>query len=48
MEKKFDSGLESVENAPKSGRPVCIFDEIISKVNKTVERNARYTVHDIA
>ena len=46
-EKKIDSVLES-KNAPKAGRPKSAScDEIVSKV-KEVERDARYTVCDIA
>ena len=47
--KKFDSGLESIKNAPYSRRPNSAFcDEIVSKVKEIVERDARYTVRDIA
>ena len=46
--KKFDSGLESIQNAPKSGRPKSTYcRKMVSKV-KIVERDARYTVCDIA
>ena len=46
---KFDSGLETIENEPKSGRPKCAScDEIVSKVKEIIERDARYTVRDIA
>ena len=48
--KKFDSGLESIENAPKSGRLkfASCDGESVSKVKEIVERDARCTVHDIA
>ena len=47
--KKFDSVLESIENAPKSGRPKSAScDENVSKVKEISERDARYTVRDIA
>ena len=47
--KKFDSGLELIESAPKSGRPESAScDKNVSKVKEIVERDARYTVHDIA
>ena len=45
--KKLDSGLESIENAPKSEMPKsasCY--EIVSKVKEIVKRNARYTLRD--
>ena len=46
--KKFDSWLESMGNAAESGRQKSAScDEIVSKVNKIVERDARYTVRDI-
>ena len=46
--KKFDSGLESIENAYKSGRQKSAFcDEILSKIKEIVERDARYTVRDV-
>ena len=47
--KKFESGLELIKNAPKSGRPKPAFcGKIIPKVEEIVERDARYTVRDIA
>ena len=47
--KKFNSGLESDQNAPKSGRPKSAScDKIVSKVKQIVERDDSYTVHDIA
>ena len=46
--REFDSGLESIENAPKSGRSKSAScDEFISEVKEFVERDARYTVRDI-
>ena len=40
---KSDSGLESVENATKYGRPKSAScDEIVSKVKEIVETDARY------
>ena len=45
--KKFDSGLESIKNALKSGRPKSAScDEIVSKV-KVIFEKASYTVCDI-
>ena len=42
--KKFVSGVESIENAPKSGR-----QNSASKIKKeTIEGDARFTVRDIA
>ena len=47
--KKFDSWLESIENAAKPGRPKSAsYDKIVSKAKEIVERDARYTVSDIA
>ena len=47
--KKFDSGLESIENAPKSGRPrSACYDNNVSKEKEIVERDASYTVRNIA
>ena len=37
--RKFDSGLASIKNAPKPGRPKSVScDEIVSKVREFVER----------
>ena len=48
-QKKFNSGLESIENAPKSGRQKSAScDEIVSKVKEIVKRYARFPVRDIA
>ena len=47
--KEFESGVESIKNAPKSGRPKsasCI--EIVSKIKEIIEGDARFTVRDIA
>lgn len=47
--KKFDSGLQSVENTPKSGRPKrATAKENVAKVKEIIEKDARYTVRDIA
>ena len=36
--KKFESGLESIKNAPKSGRPKSASrKEIVSKIKKIIE-----------
>ena len=46
---KFESGVESIKNAPKSGRPKhAAPKEIVSKIKEIVEGDARYTVRDIA
>ena len=46
---KFESGVESIKNAPKSGRPkFASRKEIISKIKEIVEGDARFTVRDIA
>ena len=47
--KKFESGVESIKNAPKSGRPKSAFcKEIVSKIKEIIEGDARFTVSDIA
>ena len=47
--KKFESGVESIKNAPKSGRPKSASRiEIVSKIKEIIEGDARFTVHDIA
>ena len=47
--KKFESGVESIKHAPKSGRPKSAFcKEIVSKIKKIIEGDARFTVRDIA
>ena len=46
---KFESGVESIKNAPKSGRPkFASRKEIVSKIKEIIEGDARFTVHDIA
>ena len=46
---KFESGVESIKNAPKSGRPkFASRKEIISKIKEIIEGDARFTVRDIA
>ena len=46
---KFESGLESIKNAPKSGRPkFASRKEIVSKIKEIIEGDARFTVRDIA
>ena len=47
--KKFESGLESIKNAPKSGRPKSASrKEIVSKIKEIIEGDARFTVCNIA
>ena len=47
--KKFESGVESIKNAPKSGRPKSASrKEIVSKIKEILEGDARFTVRDIA
>ena len=47
--KKFESGVESTKNAPKSGRPKSASrKEIVSKIKEIIEGDARFTVRDIA
>ena len=47
--KKFEPGVESIKNAPKSGRPKSASrKEIVSKIKKIIEGDARFTVRDIA
>ena len=46
---KFESGVESIKNAPKSGRPkFASRKDIFSKIKEIIEGDARYTVRDIA
>ena len=46
--KKFESGVESIKNAPKSGRPKSASrKETVSK-KEIIEGDARFTVCDIA
>ena len=47
--KKSESGVESIKNAPKSGRPKSASrKEIVSKIKEIIEGEARFTVRDIA
>ena len=47
--KKFESGVESIKNAPKSGRPKSASrKEIVSKIKEIIEGDARFTARDIA
>ena len=46
--KKFESGVESIKNAPKSGRKSASRKEIVSKIKEIIEGDARFTVCDIA
>ena len=47
--KKFESGVESIKNAPKSGRPKSAScKEIVSKIKEIIEGDARFTVRDVA
>ena len=47
--KKFESGVESIKNAPKSGRPKSAFrKEIVTKIKEIIEGDARFTLRDIA
>ena len=46
---KFESGVESIKNAPKSGRPkFASRKEIVLKVKEIIEGDARFTIRDIA
>ena len=46
---KFETGVESMKNAPKSGRPkFASRKEIVSKIKEIIEGDATYTVLDIA
>ena len=46
---KFESGVESIKNAPKSGRPkFASRKEIVSKIKKLNEGDSRFTILDIA
>ena len=47
--KKFESGVESIKNAPKSGRPKSVSrKEIVAKIKEIIDGDARFTVRDIA
>ena len=49
MKKEIKSGVESIKNAPKSGRPKSASrKEIVSKINEITEGDARFIVYDIA
>ena len=42
---KFESGVESIKNAQKSGRPkFASRKEIVSKIKEIIEGDARFTV----
>ena len=46
---KFESGVESIKNAPKSGWPKFTSPkEIVSKIKEIIEGDARFTVRGIA
>ena len=46
---KFESGVESIKNAPKSGRPkFASRNEIVLKIKEIIEGDTRFTVRDIA
>ena len=45
---KFESGVESIKNAPKSGTPkFASRKEIVSKIKEIIEGYARFTVRYI-
>ena len=47
--KKIEAGVESIKNAPKSGKPkFASHKDIVSKIKEIIEGNARFTVRDIA
>ena len=47
--KKFESGVESIKNAPKSSRPKFASRiEIVSKIKEIIEGDARFTARNIA
>ena len=47
--KKFESGVESIKNAPKSDRQKpASRKEIVSKIKAIIEGDARFTVRDTA
>ena len=47
--KKIESGVESIKNAPKSGRPKSASrKEIVSKIKEIIEGDDRFTVRDTA
>ena len=48
LENKFESVVESIKNAPKSGRPKVVSrKESVSKIKEIIEVIARITVRDI-
>ena len=47
--KKFESGVESIKNAPKPGRPKSASrKEIVSTIMEIIAGDARFTARDIA
>ena len=47
--KKFDNGVESVENARRSGRPKsATCDKNVTKIQEILQNDARYTLQDLA
>ena len=49
LKNKFESCVESIKNAPKSGRPkFASRKEIVSRIKEMIEGDARFTVRDIA
>ena len=47
--RNFESGVESIKNASKSGRPKSASrKEIMSKIKEIIEGDARFTGRDIA
>ena len=46
---KFESGVESIKNAPKSGRPkFASRKEIVSKIKEIIIGDTRFTIRGIA
>ena len=46
---KYEAGVESIKNAPKSGRPkFASRKEIVSKIKEIIKGDTRFTVRDIA
>ena len=44
---KFESGVESIKNAPKSGRPKFASPkEMVLKIKEIIEGDARFTVRE--
>ena len=49
LKNNFESGVESIKNAPKSDRPnFASRKEIVSKIKEIIEGDASFTVRDIA